>query len=535
MEKRRVGIWLRVSTTMQVEETDSLEHHQKRAEAYCISKDWNAVKTYRVEAVSGKIVYDHPIMKEMLEDIKNGTIDTLIFSSLSRLARSTKHLLSISEIFQKHDASMVSLKESIDTSSPAGRLFFTLTSALATFESEEISERVKASVPIRAKLGKSLGGATPFGFRWNENKKLVLNDKEAPIRKEMFNIFLECRKKKTTAKIMNERGYRTRKGGIFRDSSVNSLLTDPIAKGLKRANYTRSTGDGKHWEFKDESEWVYTKVPAIVEEEIFDRVQDILKVQQSTRKKPVRQTVHSFAGLVYCSCKKDSIKMIVRSSNPSKYTCPECKAKIPKDDLENIYKEQLKEFILSPEKMSKYLSSANVVIKDKEKQLKILTGEQVKVNNQSKKFLDLYMDDVITKEGFGRSNRPLDKRLNELENSIPQLEAEISLMKSQIMDEAELHHGSYNLYERWNGFSEEDKISIIKNLTDRITVNQNEVEIKLHFIPSAISNHKSKTIKETAKKINTEQQNHQATCLDASHINNGILAQNQQGFIAAIN
>ena len=442
---------------------------------------------------------------------------------------------------------MVSLKESIDTSSPAGRLFFTLTSALATFESEEISERVKASVPIRAKLGKSLGGATPFGYRWNENKKLVLDDKEAPIRKEMFNIFLECRKKKTTAKIMNERGYRTRKGGIFRDNSVNALLTDPIAKGLKRANYTRSTGDGKHWEFKDESEWVYTKVPAIVEEEIFDRVQDILKVQQSTRKKPVRQTVHPFAGLVYCSCKedeKDYIKMIVRSSNPSKYTCPECKAKIPKDDLENIYKEQLKEFILSPKKMEKYLSSANVVIKDKDKQLKILKDEQVKVGNQSQKFLDLYMNDEITREGFGRSNRSLDKRLNELENSIPQLEAEISLMKSQIMDEAELHHSSYNLYERWSGFNEEDKISIIKNLTDKITVNKNEVEIKLHFIPSVINNHKSKILEKknstdklnkATKKINAEQQNHQATCLDASHVNDGNLAQNQQGFMAAIN
>ena len=45
-ENKKVGIWLRVSTTMQVNETDSLEHHQKRAEAYCISKDWNIIKHY---------------------------------------------------------------------------------------------------------------------------------------------------------------------------------------------------------------------------------------------------------------------------------------------------------------------------------------------------------------------------------------------------------------------------------------------------------------------------------------------------------
>lgn len=59
--------------------------------------------------------------------------------------------------------------------------------------------------------------------------------------------------------------------------------------------------------------------------------------------------------------------MRVKSSNPSKYTCPECKEKIPKEDLETIYKEQLKTFILSPKKMAKYLSKANVVIQDKEK------------------------------------------------------------------------------------------------------------------------------------------------------------------------
>jgi site-specific DNA recombinase len=515
---------------MQVEETDSLEHHETRARAYCESKGWKVAKVYALEGISGKSVLETPQAKEMLADIKAGNISTLIFSSLSRLARNTKELLLISEIFQKHNASLVSLKESIDTDSPAGRLFFTVLSALATFEAEEISARVKASVPIRAKLGKSLGGALPFGYTRDKEGKIILDPKEAPIRKEMFTIFLECRKKKTTARIMNERGYRTRKGGIFRDNSITHLLTDPMAKGLRRTNYTRSTGSGKHWELKDESEWVHTKVPAIVDEEIFDKVQNILMVQQSSRKKPTRQAVHPFAGLVYCSCK--DIKMVVKSSNPSKYTCPECKAKIPKDDLEHIYKEQLKNFILSPERMEKYLSKANVVIDDKEKQLKILKDEQVATNNKSQKFLDLYTNNDISREGFTRSNKPLDKRLNELEESIPKLEAEISLLKSQMMDEAELNHSSANLYQKWSSFSEEDKVSIIKNLTDKITVNKNEVEIKLHFLPSAINNYKQAT-KETIKKVNAKQKG-QATNLSASQSNNGILAQNQQGFCAAM-
>lgn len=74
-----------------------------------------------------------------------------------------------------------------------------------------------------------------------------------------------------------------------------------IAKGLRRASYSQ-TDSGGSWSFKDESEWVYTKVPAIVDEEIFDKVNIIITLQHSTRKKPVKQPIHAFSGLVFCSC-----------------------------------------------------------------------------------------------------------------------------------------------------------------------------------------------------------------------------------------
>src|SRR3989337_3483029 len=113
--KKRVGIWVRVSTEFQVD-SESPEHHEERGKYYAAAKGWEVVEIYRLDAISGKSVMEHPETKRMLKDIQSGVISGIIFSQLARLARNTKELLEFAEIFRKKGADLISLGESIDTS-----------------------------------------------------------------------------------------------------------------------------------------------------------------------------------------------------------------------------------------------------------------------------------------------------------------------------------------------------------------------------------------------------------------------------------
>ncbi len=475
---KEVGIWIRVSTEDQAK-GESPEHHEKRACYYAESKGWLVKEAYHLEAVSGKSVKDHPEAKRMLSDIKSGLITGLIFSKLARLARNTRELLDFADLFREHNADLISLQESIDTSSPAGRLFYTMIAAMAQWEREEIAERVAASVPIRAKLGKSLGGAAPFGYRW-ENKHLLMDPKEAPIRKLMYELFLKHRRKKTVARLLNEAGHRTRNGSKFSDTTIERLIRDPTAKGSRRANYTRSLGVSKKWDLKPEKDWVWSDVEPIVSEELWEQCNLILDESHTRRRKGKIPTT-LFGGVTFCHC---GHKMY-RPFHTPKYICYKCRNKIPVEDLEGVFQEQLKGFFLSPTEIHQYLKEADQTIKDREELLQNLEKERQQVKKEMDQIYRLYIDSEITSQGFGSRNRPLEERFNQLENQVPELQGEIDYLKIKFLSSDQVLTEAQSFYHRWPSLDLQSKRQVVENMVEKITIGKEDVAIELCYLPSS--------------------------------------------------
>ena len=169
----------------------------------------------------------------------------------------------------------------------------------------------------------------------------------------------------------------------------------------------------------------------------------------------------------------------------AKYTCLSCRNKVPIDDLEAVFYEQLRDFLLSPEDIAKHLKQVDASIGQKEELVEGLSLELEKVSAEMDVVYRLYVEKQISSEGFGKRNRPLEERAKELEEEIPRLQAEIDLLKISLLSSDENLNQARDLYGKWPTLSFEDKRRIVETIVECITVGDAEIAIDLYYLPSA--------------------------------------------------
>lgn len=159
--------YFRVSTSDQ--KTDSQQHEIR---SYVSAKGLMLDKEYHDLGISGAKA-QRPGLDELLRDVRQGKIKTVIIYSLSRLGRSLKNLLNILEEFETCSVVLISLREGWDLSTPTGRMIYQILGALSEWEREQIRERVRSGLQAARAKGKKLGRPHKKDVDVNQFKTLI--------------------------------------------------------------------------------------------------------------------------------------------------------------------------------------------------------------------------------------------------------------------------------------------------------------------------------------------------------------------------
>ena len=223
ISKAAVG-YIRVSTEDQAAEGVSLDAQREKIAAYCALHGLELHQTFEDAGLSGKRADNRPGLQAALRAVceRRGV---LVVYSLSRLARSTRDCILLSERLEKHGADIASITEKLDTTSSMGRFFFTLMSALGQLERDQISERTLGAMDHMRRQGRRISGRVPYGFCLaNDGRTLQPDDKERMAIDSMRQARDQGQSLREIAAGLTARGVPARCGGTWYASSVQSVL-----------------------------------------------------------------------------------------------------------------------------------------------------------------------------------------------------------------------------------------------------------------------------------------------------------------------
>ena len=218
--KQAIG-YIRVSTEKQANEGVSLEAQEARINAWCVANGYELVQVYVDAGISGKKMDNRPELLKALANMKKGM--ALVSYSLSRLARSTKDLIGISELVAKKRGDLVSLSESIDTTTAAGKMMFQMLAVLSEFERNLTAERTSGALQHKKATGQKYTNQTPYGFEAIEGR-LVQVAQEAEVVAGIQASRTAGNTLQSIADGLNGRGIPTKTGKSWAPATIHLLL-----------------------------------------------------------------------------------------------------------------------------------------------------------------------------------------------------------------------------------------------------------------------------------------------------------------------
>lgn len=273
-------IYARYSSDNQREE--SIEGQIRECMEFATHNDITIINTYIDRALTAK-TDNRPSFQNMIKDSYKGVFDVIIVWKLDRFARNRYDSAHYKNLLKKNGVKVVSAKEVIAEGSE-GILLESMLEGMAEYYSAELSEKVIRGLTENALKGKINGGNIPFGYYANENRKLSVDENLAPLVKEVFTMYASGKLIKEIVAYLNDCGIRTKFGKKISYNVVQRMLSNRKYIG----------------EFKYRDILIPDGVPAIISQELFDKVQSELQKNKHAPARHKAEDDYLLTTKLYC-------------------------------------------------------------------------------------------------------------------------------------------------------------------------------------------------------------------------------------------
>lgn len=222
MNNTRAVAYARVSTLEQANEGISLGAQQKRLEAHCIAKGWDLVKVVVDAGASAKNL-NRDGAREVLELVRRRACDVIVVVKLDRMFRNASDALNTTNEFRRFGVDFASLTEDFDTSTAAGKMFFSLIATFAEFERNLIGDRTREALASKKADGYRVG-EVPLGFEADDDGLLVPVEEEQRVVDRILGLRDQGYGYLRIAKQLNSESVPAKKGGKWYPKTVRGVL-----------------------------------------------------------------------------------------------------------------------------------------------------------------------------------------------------------------------------------------------------------------------------------------------------------------------
>ncbi len=464
-----IAAYCRVSTDKS-DQLNSLETQKEFFLEYTKRTGDNLIKLYADEGISGTKIKNRKEFQRMLADAEKGLFDMVVVKDISRFARNTVDLLQSVRRLKSLGIETQFLTANM-TSMGNSEFVLTIFGALAQEESANTSKRIKFGKKMNAEKGRVPNIVFGYDKTIGDYFNLSINENEAMAIRQIFQWYTEeGYGGSKIANMLNERGIKTKRGNNWSQNSVCRILTNEIYTG-KIINGKEEIADfltGQRKE-KDESEWLVTIRPElrIIEDEVFDKAQDILKDRHDSFKitHERQSNKYLFSTLIKCKECGWSFRRTVRQykntyvrwvcsghNGKGADSCPNA-ITVDEEELIQVLQEYFQDVLSKKKKVIDYvIKEFQRVYKAKDENIeyeKQLNVELNKLRKSREKYMDMYTDDLISREELNEKIGGMRKEIERLENELKmvsyhltkgeQLEAILNSTFKQLEDITDVH------------------------------------------------------------------------------------------------